>query len=112
MFWRGVLGYLPVQAVQGLAGLGAVIAAQAGFADHHAYTGADEVRLLRLAAAHDALLITTAKDFVRLPPTSAELPRRGLCQSPRAGPGLRAADAGEAEGYGLAAAELRLPAAF
>lgn len=25
MFWRGVLGYLPVQAVQGLAGLGAVV---------------------------------------------------------------------------------------
>jgi len=37
------------------------------FPDHHAYTAADAKRLTQLAAAHGARLVTTAKDFVKLP---------------------------------------------
>lgn len=36
------------------------------FADHHAYTEADRARLASLAARHEAQLITTEKDRVRL----------------------------------------------
>jgi tetraacyldisaccharide 4'-kinase len=38
------------------------------FPDHHPYTSTDLKRLRDHARAHDARLITTEKDFVRLPP--------------------------------------------
>jgi tetraacyldisaccharide 4'-kinase len=51
-----------------LSDLGADIKAKIAFADHHAYGEGDARRLLRLAAAHQARLVTTEKDFVKLPP--------------------------------------------
>lgn len=45
---------------------GATVCDRVAFADHHAFTAADCERLLALAAAHGARLITTEKDFVRL----------------------------------------------
>ncbi len=48
-------------------GLGAELAARLNFPDHHRYTEADARRLLRLATGLDARLVTTAKDFVKLP---------------------------------------------
>lgn len=45
------------------------LAATLAFADHHPYTRADETRLSAIArAAGDAVLLTTAKDAVRLSP--------------------------------------------
>ncbi len=49
-----------------LNGLGADVRAKIAFADHHAYGDADARRLDRLAAVHQAVLVTTAKDFVKL----------------------------------------------
>lgn len=37
------------------------------FPDHHPYRGSDIKKLSALAAAHDAHLITTTKDWVRVP---------------------------------------------
>lgn len=37
------------------------------FADHHAYVRSDLDHLMRMAADHEAKLVTTDKDFVRLP---------------------------------------------
>jgi tetraacyldisaccharide 4'-kinase len=47
--------------------LGAEILASLPFPDHHSYTEADASRLLNLAAEQNARLVTTAKDFVKLP---------------------------------------------
>jgi tetraacyldisaccharide 4'-kinase len=49
--------------------LGAHIAAQIPFPDHHTYTPADATRLLTLATRHGARLVTTTKDQTKLPPT-------------------------------------------
>lgn len=49
-----------------LAGFGAVVVEQVAFGDHAAFTDADAERLLALAARHEARLITTSKDHVRL----------------------------------------------
>jgi tetraacyldisaccharide 4'-kinase len=38
------------------------------FADHHVYRPRDTEALLALAAAREARLVTTRKDFVKLPP--------------------------------------------
>lgn len=48
--------------------MGAEISAAHGFADHHEYTAHDAARLLAEAADLGATLVTTAKDFVKLPP--------------------------------------------
>lgn len=48
-------------------GLGAQLAARLPFPDHHRYTESDALRLTRLAAGLGARLVTTAKDFVKLP---------------------------------------------
>jgi tetraacyldisaccharide 4'-kinase len=46
---------------------GGVVVAERGFADHHRYT-ATELAALRTLATHErAVLVTTEKDFVRLP---------------------------------------------
>ncbi|MBX9925470.1 MAG: tetraacyldisaccharide 4'-kinase [Hyphomicrobiaceae bacterium] len=46
--------------------LGAVIAAEVPYPDHHAYTAADAARLLGRADSLRARLVSTAKDYVRL----------------------------------------------
>jgi tetraacyldisaccharide 4'-kinase len=43
-----------------------VLAGAAAFGDHHNYSDAEIARLIRRAAALDALLVTTPKDHVRL----------------------------------------------
>ncbi|MCE2563910.1 tetraacyldisaccharide 4'-kinase [Komagataeibacter sp. FNDCF1] len=58
----------PGKFFDGLAGAGLPPLLRLGFADHHAYTPADWGRLQALAARHDACLVTTHKDAVRLPP--------------------------------------------
>jgi tetraacyldisaccharide 4'-kinase len=50
-----------------LAGSGAEIVARKPFGDHHRYGAGDLDALRRLAAAQDARLVTTEKDFARLP---------------------------------------------
>jgi tetraacyldisaccharide 4'-kinase len=50
-----------------LAGLGAEIVAHRDFADHHPYTAAEIGQLAAAARERDATLVTTAKDWVRLP---------------------------------------------
>jgi tetraacyldisaccharide 4'-kinase len=44
------------------------VAHSVAFADHHDYDDADIHTLFGLARQHEATLITTAKDAVRLPP--------------------------------------------
>jgi tetraacyldisaccharide 4'-kinase len=50
--------------------LGAQVIGRVGFADHHAYTPDDAMRLVEEAQRLNAVPVTTAKDFVRLPPAS------------------------------------------
>jgi tetraacyldisaccharide 4'-kinase len=52
-----------------LTAMGAEISEALPFADHHAFTTADLALLDRYAAERQARLITTEKDFVRLPPS-------------------------------------------
>ncbi len=54
--------------------LGAHVMATRSFADHHPYTPEEVEGLRRMASAHGAQLITTAKDWVRLP----EAERHGI----------------------------------
>lgn len=54
---------------------GARIADRVSFADHHTYSQGDAERLLTLAKAHQAGLITTEKDWVRLSSDSGPLGR-------------------------------------
>ncbi len=51
-----------------LSELGTTLIEQRGFADHHPYHESDIVHLAALAEKHDARLVTTEKDHVRLPP--------------------------------------------
>ncbi|WP_439815564.1 tetraacyldisaccharide 4'-kinase [Zavarzinia sp. CC-PAN008] len=51
-----------------VAGLGARLVGQVAFPDHHPYAPMEVMRLVEAAAAQDALLLTTEKDAVRLPP--------------------------------------------
>jgi tetraacyldisaccharide 4'-kinase len=57
--------------------LGAAVAQRIAFRDHHTFTRDDAERLLALAARHDAALVTTEKDWVRLQ-GNPELPPRLL----------------------------------
>lgn len=50
-----------------LRGLGARLLAERGFPDHHRYRAAELAALRREAAAWNARLVTTRKDWVRLP---------------------------------------------
>jgi tetraacyldisaccharide 4'-kinase len=63
----------PQKFYESLAVLGAAPVETADFPDHHAYGAADLDRLRARAAALGAVLITTAKDAVRLPPGFAEV---------------------------------------
>lgn len=49
-----------------LARLGADVARSIAFADHHVFSTADATYLLGLANSHEALLVTTEKDWARL----------------------------------------------
>jgi tetraacyldisaccharide 4'-kinase len=49
--------------------LGAALVTAEPFADHHRYREAEIARLRESAAREDARLVTTAKDWVRLPPS-------------------------------------------
>ena len=51
-----------------LRGSGARLVAQHGFPDHHRYRAGELAALRREAAAAGASLVTTAKDWIRLPP--------------------------------------------
>ncbi|HRI76609.1 MAG TPA: tetraacyldisaccharide 4'-kinase [Alphaproteobacteria bacterium] len=53
---------------ESLAAAGAVLEGWGSYPDHCAYTEEDLQELMTAAAAQDALVITTAKDHVRLPP--------------------------------------------
>lgn len=55
-----------------LRALGANIAEERAYEDHHAYTAAEFARLRARAKALDASLVTTEKDFVRLTPAERE----------------------------------------
>jgi tetraacyldisaccharide 4'-kinase len=57
----------PEKFFRSVLGLGAEIVATHGFPDHHAYTASDAARLLGEASSRGASLVTTAKDFVKLP---------------------------------------------
>jgi len=46
--------------------LGANVARSVAFADHHVFSAADAAHLLGLAKEHEALLVTTEKDWARL----------------------------------------------
>lgn len=71
------LGVLPVIAFAGIASPekfyatlsanGARIVAKRSFADHHRYTQREAASLLKEAEERKAMLVTTEKDFVRLP---------------------------------------------
>jgi len=50
-----------------VAALGAEISGAHAFPDHHVYTASDSARLLGEANIRGAVLVTTAKDFTRLP---------------------------------------------
>src|SRR5262249_25706534 len=52
---------------------GAEIKATRSFPDHHAYTAADLTQLRDASRRQNALLITTEKDLVRLPPEMRKL---------------------------------------
>jgi tetraacyldisaccharide 4'-kinase len=71
--WRGRRVYAfagigrPAKFFETLSALGADVTGAIGFADHHAYSAAELARLSAAAAANRAILVTTAKDHVRLP---------------------------------------------
>jgi tetraacyldisaccharide 4'-kinase len=71
-----------------LRALGAQIAEERAYEDHHAYTAAEFARLRARAKAHNASLVTTEKDFVRLTPAEREdvrfIPVRAAFEDPAA----------------------------
>jgi tetraacyldisaccharide 4'-kinase len=50
-----------------LSGIGVTVVQACSFADHHPYSKREILSLAALANEHDSLLVTTAKDAVRLP---------------------------------------------
>ena len=71
---RRVVGFAgigrPEKFFHTLAEIGCEVVATHRFADHHAYTPDQVMRLVEAAAARDAVPVTTAKDHVRLPAES------------------------------------------
>lgn len=65
---------------------GAVVLEAVAFADHHRFSDAELARLRKLGVENSAALITTEKDFVRLPLAAREgiatLPVRMACDDP------------------------------
>jgi tetraacyldisaccharide 4'-kinase len=62
----------PEKFFQSLRDLGADVLATKSFGDHHIYTAGEIARLISKARAHNAELVTTEKDFVRLTRTERE----------------------------------------
>lgn len=60
----------PEKFFEGLAGAGLTLAGSRAFADHHRYRAAELSALAAAARAERALLLTTPKDFARLPPAA------------------------------------------
>lgn len=58
---------LPQKFFGALSAAGLEVVGTESFADHHAYSEQQLARLLAVAQAHDALLVTTVKDSQRLP---------------------------------------------
>ena len=56
-----------------LAGMGCHVIATRDFPDHHAYSPDEIMSLIDTAAAANALLVTTEKDAVRLPPAARDM---------------------------------------
>ncbi len=57
----------PAKFFDTLSEIGAELLARTSFADHHAYSDGDIAALRESAARHGARLVTTQKDWVRLP---------------------------------------------
>lgn len=57
----------PAKLFQTLRDLGAELVATTGFADHHPYAPDEIMRMVEAAASADSILVTTEKDWVRLP---------------------------------------------
>jgi tetraacyldisaccharide 4'-kinase len=68
--------------------LGADIAEERAYEDHHAYTAAEFARLRARAKSLNAILVTTEKDFVRLTPQERQevrfIPVRAAFDDPAA----------------------------
>jgi len=58
----------PRKLLQSLRDLGAQVKTLKSFADHHIYSGKEIAELQKRAMEENALLVTTEKDYVRLPP--------------------------------------------
>lgn len=56
-----------------LRGLGALVVATRDFPDHYRYRPEDVMAMVEHAARRDAVLVTTAKDAVRLPPAAMNM---------------------------------------
>lgn len=71
--WRGrpVVAFAgigrPAKFFETLEGLGARLVAHVGFPDHHRYRPDEVMQLVEAAARAEAVAVTTAKDWVRLP---------------------------------------------
>ncbi len=63
----------PAKFFQTLRDIGAEVTEVTEFADHHPYTEGEIRRLAETARRRDATLVTTAKDFVRLPGSTRSL---------------------------------------
>jgi tetraacyldisaccharide 4'-kinase len=62
----------PDKFFQSLRAQGAILLDTKSYADHHTYTAGEIARLRSKARAHNAELVTTEKDFVRLTPLERE----------------------------------------
>jgi len=62
----------PQKFISTLSNLGAQVIEACAFADHHFYTDSEMATLRAKARAADATLVTTQKDFVRLPPSERQ----------------------------------------
>lgn len=62
----------PQKFFDGLTGAGAKLAEAVSYNDHYVYTSSDLKFLHALARTHDARLVTTEKDYARLPASSRE----------------------------------------
>lgn len=62
----------PEKFFRSLESQGAILIATKAFGDHHVYSAGEIARLVSKARAHNAELVTTEKDYVRLTPSERE----------------------------------------
>jgi tetraacyldisaccharide 4'-kinase len=78
----------PRKLLQSLREMGAQVKTLKGFPDHHIYSGREIAELHKRAKDENALLVTTEKDYVRLPPRLRRgvsyLPVRAVFEEPEA----------------------------